>query len=159
MYWYTLLRSYWPFPDMQVNYTKILLWWKTLMRRTNLTHLNWITNLPVWRIHTMITSGRDFVEFLHDALAPKPNQSDSDELSKVIFTTWFTNRYQGYVPALVWLLDLSLLLRHLHHTSMAKTQFWLLLWREEMPGLLYYHEYGPDAGACDLLGPRWAEWS
>jgi hypothetical protein len=25
--------------------------------------------------------------------------------------------------------------------------------------LLYYDEYGPDAGARDLLGSIWAEWS
>jgi len=91
MHWYTLLHLYWPFPDMQVNDTKYYYGGRrSCMRRTNLTHLNWISNLPVWRIHTMITGGRDVVEFLHDALAPKSNQSDSDELNQSIneiFTT------------------------------------------------------------------------
>jgi len=74
-------------------------------------------------------------------------------------TDSFANGSQGDIPALVWLLDLSFLLRHLYHTSMAKTTFWRLISREGMPGLLYYHKYGPDAGARALLGSIWAEWS
>ena len=73
----------------------------------------------------------------------------------VSMTDSFVNGSQGDVPFLVWLLDLYYLLRHLYHTSMAKTTFWRLISRERMPGLLYYHKYGPDAGAHALLGPMW----
>ena len=67
-------------------------------------------------------------------------------------TESFANGSEPDVPALVWLSDLSLLIRHLHKANMAKTRFSRLIWCEGMPGLYYYHEYGPDDQARALLG-------
>ena len=89
-------------------------------------------------------------------VSPWSSNVRKEATSIASITDSFANGSQGDVPALVRLLDLYLLLRHLYHTSMAKTTFWRLISREGMPGLLYYHKYGPDAGAHALLGPMWS---
>ena len=92
-----------------------------------------------------------------------PHSSHRRVRSKATTTAAMTESFahgsEAAVPALAWLSDLSLLLRHLHQAKMAKTRFSRLIWHEGMPELYYYHEYGPDDEARTLLGSIWTKCS